>query len=256
MANQPVRYPDLENASILITGGASGIGAALVESFCAQGARVAFIDRDREAAERLCRAIAEAGLARPAFHACDLRDIERLRAIVDMVAEDQDGLRVLVNNAGFDERHDYRNVSPDYWDDNQNINLRPVFFSIQAAAPHMKANGGGSIISFSSIAYMMNLPGMPSYLTAKAAIIGLTKGMAGELGPDGIRVNAILPGMVLTERQKRLWINDEAAASHRARQCLDRSLGPEDMVGPCLFLASNASSAITAQSLIVDGGYM
>lgn len=253
--NISASFPELAGAGVLITGGASGIGAALVEGFCAQGARVAILDKDETAAEALLEKLSARGFA-PLFLACDLTRIDTVRACVSEAGGRLGGLKVVINNAGWDDRHDIEAVTEDYWDNNQAVNLKPVFFVTQAALPFLKANGAGSVINFSSIAYMMNLPDMPAYATAKAGIIGLTKGLAGRLGPDNIRVNAVLPGMVLTERQKALWISDGAAAAHRDRQCLKFSLVAEDMVGPCLFLASNAARAITAQSIIVDGGYL
>ena len=163
---------------------------------------------------------------------------------------------MLVNNAARDDRHAIEDVTPEYWDNNQAINLRPLFFAAQAVIPGMKSLGGGSIINFTSISYMINEGGMPSYTTAKGGVVGLTKGLAGALGPYGIRVNAIAPGWVLTERQRKLWVTKEGLEAFIARQCLKRELEPADMVGPCLFLASNLSRAITAQVLIADGGVL
>jgi NAD(P)-dependent dehydrogenase (short-subunit alcohol dehydrogenase family) len=163
---------------------------------------------------------------------------------------------VLINNAAFDERHAVEDVTPDFWDENQAINLRPHFFTAQAVAPGMKEAGRGSIINFTSTSFLINHPDMPSYTAAKAGIIGLTKGLAGKLGPGGIRVNAIAPGWVITERQRTHWVTDEALSVHVAKQCIREVMKPEDMVGPCLFLASDASLMLTAQTLIVDGGYL
>ena len=248
-----VRYGDLDQAPVLITGGASGIGAALVAAFAAQGARVAFLDRDRPAAERLIAGLSGTVSATPLFYPVDLRDTEALKATIHAAASTLGGLRVLVNNAGWDDRHDLDHVTEAYWDENQAINLRQIFFAVQAAAPFL-TQAGGAIVNMSSIAYLLNMPDLPSYAAAKAGIIGLTKSLAGRLGPEGIRVNAILPGMIVTERQKALWLTEEGIAAMVARQCIKRVLVAEDMAGPCLFLASSASGAITAQTLIADGG--
>ena len=163
---------------------------------------------------------------------------------------------MLINNAAFDERHEIDAVTEEYWDDNQAINLRPHFFTAQAVAPGMKEAGKGSIINFTSTSFLINHPGMPSYTAAKAGIVGLTKGLAGRLGPDNIRVNAVAPGWVITERQRDLWVTDESLAAHVAKQCIREVMQPDDMVGTCLVHASDASRMLTAQTLVVDGGYL
>jgi NAD(P)-dependent dehydrogenase (short-subunit alcohol dehydrogenase family) len=251
-----VIHPDLAGASVLITGGGSGIGAALTEGFVRQGAQVAFIDVARAASEALCDRLAAETGRRPLFLPADLRDIEALRAAVSAAAAAHGPVGVLVNNAATDERHRLEDVTVAYWDDNQAVNLRPHLFTAQAVAPGMKAAGKGSIVNFTSTSYLINHPGMPSYTAAKAGIVGLTKGLAGLLGPDGIRVNAVAPGWVITERQRANWVTEESLAAHVARQCIREVMAPGDMVGPCLFLASDASRMLTAQTLIVDGGYL
>jgi NAD(P)-dependent dehydrogenase (short-subunit alcohol dehydrogenase family) len=256
MVMPSAKFQDLDGIGVLITGGASGIGAALAEGFAAQGAKVAIIDRDRNAGLETVRTISDASIHGPIFEQVDLRDVTAAQAAVKRAAEGLGGLKVLINNVAWDDRHDFETVTEDYWNDNIAVNLRPTFFVSQAAVPYLRASGGGSIINFSSISYKMNLPDMPAYMTAKAGIVGMTKALAAKLGPDKIRVNAVLPGMVLTERQKQLWITDEAAEEHRNRQALKFSLTPDDMIGPCLFLASDCSGAITSQSLIVDGGFL
>jgi len=250
------QFPDLDGASVLITGGGSGIGAALTEGFLRQGARVAFIDIAEDESRQLCDRLQSELHRAPLFLHADLRDISALRKAAAQAAEANGAVTVLVNNAARDDRHAIEDVTPDYWDNNQAINLRPQFFAVQAVVPGMKAAGRGSIVNFTSISYMINNGEMPSYTAAKGGIVGLTKGLAGALGEFGIRVNAIAPGWVLTERQKELWVTDDALEDFIGRQCLKRALREEDMVGPCLFLASEASSAITAQTLIVDGGYL
>lgn len=239
---------------MLITGGGSGIGAALVEAFARQGAKVAFID----IAEAESRALAErlsASSPHPvSFYHTDLRDVDNVKSTVAAIESDFEAIRVLINNAAWDQRQDFDTITEEDWDNSQAINLKQMFFVSQAVAPLMRAAGGGSIINFSSIAFMLNMPELPVYATAKAGVIGLTKTMAGRLGPENIRVNAVLPGMIVTERQKRLWLTEEGIAATVERQCLKRVLTAEDLVGPCLFLASDCAASITAQSIIVDGG--
>jgi NAD(P)-dependent dehydrogenase (short-subunit alcohol dehydrogenase family) len=250
------RFPDLEGASVLITGGGSGIGAALTEGFALQGSRVAFIDIAMAPSRALVERVAATAGAPPLHLDADLRDVSALRAAAARAAQAHGPVTVLVNNAAVDQRHAVEDVDVDYWDANQAINLRPHFFTAQAVAPGMKAAGGGSIINFTSTSFMINHPDMPSYTAAKAGIIGLTKGLAGRLGPSGIRVNAIAPGWVMTERQKELWVTEESLAAHVGRQCIREPMQPADIVGPCLFLASGVSRMLTAQTLIVDGGYL
>ena len=249
-------FPDLKDASVLITGGGSGIGAALTEGFARQGARVAFIDIAEAPSRALADKVEQEVGRRPLFIKVDLRDIDALRAAVEQAARANGDVTVLVNNAALDDRHDIEAMSVDYWDANQAVNLRPHFFSAQAVAPGMKRAGHGSIINFTSTSFLINHPDMPSYTAAKAGIIGLTKGLAGKLGKDGIRVNAIAPGWVITERQRSLWVTDETLAAHVAKQCIKEVMQPEDMVGPVLFLASDASRMLTAQTMIVDGGFL
>jgi NAD(P)-dependent dehydrogenase (short-subunit alcohol dehydrogenase family) len=250
------RFPDLDGASVLITGGGSGIGAALTEGFARQGSKVAFLDIAEKPSLELCDRLEKSLGSRPLFLKIDLRDIEALRAAIATAAEAHGPATVLINNAAFDQRHTLEEVTVDYWEDNQAINLRPHFFTAQAVAPGMKQAGHGSIINFTSTSYLINHPGMPSYTAAKAGIVGLTKGLAGVLGPDGIRVNAIAPGWVITERQQTLWVTEESLKAHVARQCIREVMQPDDMVGPCLFLASDASRMLTAQLMIVDGGFL
>jgi NAD(P)-dependent dehydrogenase (short-subunit alcohol dehydrogenase family) len=250
------KFSDLEGASVLITGGGSGIGAALTEGFARQGARVAFIDIAEQASRALCDRLEAVLSLRPLFLQADLRDVGALQAAVAVAARAHGPVTVLINNAAFDDRHAVEDVTVDYWDDNQSINLRPHFFTAQAVAPGMKQAGKGSIINFTSTSFLINHPDMPSYTAAKAGIIGLTKGLAGHLGPYGIRVNAVAPGWVITERQRELWVTDASLSAHVARQCLREVMLPEDMVGPCLFLASDAARMLTAQTLIVDGGFL
>ena len=250
------RFPDLDGRPVLITGGGSGIGAALTEGFVRQGAKVAFIDIDEGSNEALRDRLVRAAPSKPLFLDADLRDIDALRKAVRDAEAAHGAALVLVNNAARDDRHDMMDVTPDYWDNNQAINLRPQFFAAQAVADGMKKAGTGSIINFTSTSFLINLGNMPSYTAAKAGIIGLTKGLAGALGPFGIRVNALAPGWVITERQQALWVTEEGLAAHIAKQCIKEQMKPDDIVGPCLFLASDAARMLTAQTMIVDGGYL
>lgn len=250
------RFSEFENACVLITGGGSGIGAALVEAFARQGARVAFIDIDVAASEALVERLAAQVTHPVAFFKADLRDQAQLATAVARAAEATGGIKVLVNNAAWDDRHDIDTVTSDYWDANHAVNLKQVFFVTQAALPHLRKAQGAAIVNFSSISYLLNMGELPAYAAAKAGIVGLTKSLAGRLGPEGIRVNAILPGMIVTQRQKDLWLTDDSITQTVARQCLKRVLTGEDVTGPCLFLASGASAAITAQAIIVDGGLL
>ena len=250
------RFPDLEGASVLITGGGGGIGAALTEGFARQGCKVAFVDIADAPSVALADRIEQATGRRPLYMNADLRDLEALRAACAEAAQAHGPVTVLINNAAFDQRHAVEDVTEEFWDDNQAINLRPHFFTAQAVAPGMREAGHGSIINFTSTSFLINHPDMPSYTAAKAGIVGLTKGLAGKLGPHGIRVNAIAPGWVMTERQRELWVTEQALSVHIGKQCIREAMQPDDMVGPCLFLASDASRMLTAQTMIVDGGYL
>ncbi|RCS25081.1 SDR family NAD(P)-dependent oxidoreductase [Phyllobacterium salinisoli] len=249
-------FPDLKDRSVLITGGGSGIGASLTEGFIAQGARVAFIDIAAEPSKALADQLEQKYGNRPLYLETDLRDLDALRKAVATAEAENGAVTVLVNNAAWDDRHTVEDVTEEYWNLNHSINLRPQFFAIQAVLPGMKKAGGGSIINFTSISFMINQGDLPAYTAAKAGVIGLTKGLAGTLGPDKIRVNAIAPGWVMTERQKALWVTEESLKVHVGKQCLKEAVLPDDMVGPCLFLASDAARMLTAQTMIVDGGYL
>jgi NAD(P)-dependent dehydrogenase (short-subunit alcohol dehydrogenase family) len=239
-----------------VTGGGSGIGAATVEHLCAQRARVAFVDIARQESEALVRAVAERGHPAPTFIPCDVRDIPALRAAIGEVRSRFGPIRVLVNNAAHDERHAIERVTPEYWDDRFAVNLRHQFFAAQAVAPEMAAAGGGSIVNFGSTSWLVGQGGMPAYLSAKAAIAGLTRALARDFGPMNIRVNCIVPGWIMTERQVKLWLTPEGEQELLRRQCLKRKLLPGDVARVVLFFASDDSSACTSQSYIVDGGWV
>jgi D-xylose 1-dehydrogenase len=249
-------YPSLRQRSVFITGGGSGIGASLVAHFAAQGSRVAFVDIQVQASEHLVEEIAAEGHPQPLFVACDLRDIAALRAAIAEAAEANGPITVLVNNAAHDERHAVEDVTPAYWDDRMAVNLRHQFFAAQAVQPMMKAAGGGSIINFGSVSWMIGQGGMPGYTTAKSAVMGLTRGLARDFGPDNIRVNSIAPGWIMTPRQVDLWLDEEGERELMARQCLKRKLYPDDMARIALFLAADDSSAMTNQTYVCDGGWV
>lgn len=248
-------YPSLRDRVVLVTGGGSGIGAAIVEHFAVQGSRVAFLDIDRGASERLCETIAAGGRARPVFVHCDLRDIPALRAAVEEVRRQLGPIQVLINNAAHDERHALDTVTPEYWDDRLAVNLRHQFFAAQAVYPDMAAAGGGAIVNLGSTSWMVGQGGMPGYTAAKSAVVGLTRGLARDLGPHGIRVTCVVPGWIMTERQIKLWLTPESEAELLRRQCLKRKLVPADIARAVLFFAADDSAACTAQSYVVDGGW-
>lgn len=249
------RYAGLADRVVLITGGASGIGAAFVRAFAAQGARVAFLDIDADAGKALVREVAGTSASTPLFVPCDLLDIDALRAAMAEVHGSLGDAAVLVNNAANDQRQVLSDVTPAEFDWMIGVNLKHVFFAAQVVVPQMQARGGGSIINMSSIAWMRGAPALPVYAAAKAAIVGFTNSLARSVGPDRIRVNAIAPGMVITERQRRLWYPDEQTiAEIRTRQAIPDAVTPDDIANMALFLASDESQRITSQCFRVDGG--
>ncbi len=250
------RYPSLRDRSVLVTGGASGIGEALVEAFAMQQAKVAFIDVQETAGERLVARLAASGHPSVWFYKCDLTDLAALKETIDRIIADLGGVDVLINNAGNDTRHTIEEVTPEYWDKTMAVNLRHLFFTIQGVIPSMRLRGSGSIINMSSIGWIIPSTKLAVYVTAKAAIVGLTRTLAHELGADNIRVNSILPGAILTERQRQLWFTEEYKAEILGRQALKRLLAPQEVARLALFLAADDSSAMTNQSYVVDGGWI
>ena len=250
------RYPSLANRAILVTGGATGIGESIVTHFARQGSRVAFLDIQDEPARQLVRTLAAEGCPPPLYLHCDLTDIGALQIAVKNAVAALKTIDVLVNNAANDQRHSIESVTPESFDSSIAVNLRPQFFTIQSVLPTMRASGRGSIINMSSISWMIPSTGVPLYIAAKAAIVGLTRTLAHELGPHNIRVNAILPGAIATERQRQLWYTPEYKAEILSSQALKRDILPEDVARLVLFLAADDSSAITNQSYIVDGGWV
>jgi NAD(P)-dependent dehydrogenase (short-subunit alcohol dehydrogenase family) len=248
-------YPSLADRVVLITGGGSGIGAELVRAFATNDARVAFLDVNEHASAALVSSLGDAR-HEPVFIRCDLRDIEALQTAIDTVRQTMGPVSALINNAGYDERHEVDDVTPAYWDDNMAVNLKHMFFTAQAVRPHMRELGFGSIVNLSSIAWMRGAPRLVVYASAKAAIVGMTRSLAGEVGPDNIRVNAIAPGAVVTERQLRLWYNETTLAAVVDRQCLKHRLLPPDIARMALFLAADDSRMITKQTFVVDAGLL
>ncbi len=245
-------FHDLSGASVYITGGGSGIGAELTDGFLAQGAKVAFIGRT-DASAFVEKMKAKHGVA-PLFLQGDITDTDRLRETVSHAAEINGPITTLVSNAANDKRHNWLALSPQEWDDLLAVNLKAYFFAAQAVAPHMRIAGAGSIINFSSISYMMGNAGYPAYTAANGGITAMTRSLARELGPDGVRVNALAPGWVLTQKQLDKWATPEDLAAHLDRQCLKEHLKPQDIVDAVLFLASNTSRMMTGQCMVVDGG--
>ncbi|WP_421979889.1 SDR family NAD(P)-dependent oxidoreductase [Roseibium sp.] len=242
-------YPSLKDKSVIVSGGAQGIGAEMVKAFAGQGARVGFLDLDETASATL------AGTAENIdYEICDLRDISAMRAALARLTGRTGPCQVLVNNAARDDRHDWKDVTPEYWDERQATNIRHMFFAIQAIAPDMIANGGGSIINMGSNSWWEAGGGFPAYTTAKAAVHGLTRTMARDLGDHRIRVNTVVPGWIMTERQKELWATPEALEAHRRRQCLPDLIDPVYVARMVLFLASDDAAMCSANNYMVEAG--
>ncbi|NIA67486.1 SDR family oxidoreductase [Pelagibius litoralis] len=249
-------YPSLKDRVVFVSGGGSGIGASIVEHFCRQGARVGFVDVDAQGSETLVADMAAAGHHKPHFVNCDLRDIGALRSAIAEVRAIFGPITVLINNAANDQRHDIDEVTPEFWDDRFAVNLKHQFFAAQAIYPDMEAGGGGTIVNVGSVSWMIGQGGMPCYTTAKSAVAGLTRALARDLGPKNIRVNCVVPGWIMTQRQIDLWLTPEAEADLMKSQCLKRKLYPEDIAKAVLFFASEDSGAFTNQSYVADGGWV
>ncbi len=254
MSDKRAIYPSLRDKVVFITGGGSGIGASIVEGFARQGAKVGFVDIDEAASSALLKSLKRGGLA-PRFISCDVRDIDRLRAAIQTVQSEFGDIGVLVNNAGRDDRHAIDSVTVEFWDERLAVNLRHQFFAAQAVVEQMKRLGGGSIINFGSISWMTATGGMPAYTTSKAAVHGLTRGLARDLGSFNIRANTVSPGWVMTERQRKLWLTPEGDRRLDELQCLKGRLQADDLANMVLFLASDDARMITSQNMIVDAGW-
>jgi NAD(P)-dependent dehydrogenase (short-subunit alcohol dehydrogenase family) len=247
-------YPSLRDRTVLVTGGGSGIGEAIVRQFVGQGSRVGFIDIDGEASKQLLASLP--GHASVYFEHADLRDIGALRRAVAGVHEALGPITILVNNAARDDRHAIQDVTPEYWDERFAVNLKHQFFCAQAVVPDMIRAGGGAIVNMGSVSWVIGQGNMPCYTTAKSAVQGLTRALARDLGPNNVRVNSILPGWIMTQRQQDLWLTPEGAADIMRHQCLKRKLVSDDIARVVLFLAADDSGACTNQNYIVDGGWV
>ena len=243
-------YPSLKDKSVFVSGGGSGIGASIVEHFAAQGSKVGFVDINETASAEVAK---KTGAL---FVKCDIRDVKAYQAAIAAVAAKHGTITALINNAAHDERHKLEDVTAEFWDDRIAVNLRHAYFAIQAVAPGMKKAGGGSIVNFSSVSYHTMTPNLSVYQAAKAAVIGMTRGLARDLGPDKIRLNAIPPGWIMTQRQIDLWLTPEAEADLMKAQVLKEKVYPADIARMALFLASDDSRLISAQNFVVDGGRM
>jgi D-xylose 1-dehydrogenase len=252
---RPAIYPSLAGKVVFISGGGSGIGAAYTRAFAQQGSRVAFIDIAEEAGRALAAEIGAVNTPKPLFLRCDVRDIEALRAAIEQTRAQLGDISILINNAASDDRHSFESVTPAYWDERLATNLRHMFFAAQAISPQMIRLGSGCIINMGSIIWRLTHTGLPAYSTSKAAVTGLTRTMAREYGPAGIRVNTISPGAVWTERQIKLWYTPEFEQRMREGQCLPVRVLPEDVANMALFLASDAAAKCSGQDFVVDAGW-
>ena len=251
--NEIVKYSSLEDKVIIITGGASGIGTSIVEQFLHQGSKVAFLDKE----ENLGKSLVEKSTNfkhKPVFKYCDLTNIESLKNTINEIRDELGLISILVNNAANDERHSIESVTEEFWDDRMNVNLKHYFFAIQSVCKDMEKLGDGKIVNIGSFSWMLGQGNMPAYTTAKSAVMGLTRTIARDLGKFNIRVNCVVPGWIITERQKKLWLTPEAEKEQLERQCIKRMLVPEDIAKAVLFFASDQSSGCTAQNYVIDGG--
>lgn len=249
-------YPSLRGKVVFISGGGTGIGARLVERFCLQGAKVAFVDIAREAGEALVRQVSQQCAEAPLFMPCDIRDIAALQSCILQAQQHFGLISILINNAADDTRHQVEELTVEYWDERFAVNLRHYFFAAQAVLPQMQQLGGGSIINLGSISWRIKQTCMPAYTTAKAAIEGLTRTLAGRYGVDFIRVNSLIPGWVMTERQLARWLDADTVKEINRHQSIKQQLEPDDICDMALFLAADDSRMLTAQSVIVDGGWV
>lgn len=248
-------YPSLAGRTVLITGGATGIGATLVESFVAQGAKVGFIDIDEGAADALVARLSADAAVVPLFVRTDITDIAALEAAIDHIRDRFGAITALLNNAANDQRHAIDATTPESWDAGIAVNLKHQFFAAKKVAADMKAAGGGSIVNFGSVSWKLKQGGMPVYTTSKSAVQGLTRSLARDFGPFNIRVNTLVPGWVMTDKQVRLWLTDEGRAELARGQCINAPLLPQHIANMALFLAADDSAMCTAQDFIVDGGW-
>lgn len=253
---QVANYPSLKGRTVFITGGATGIGAAMVEAFCRQGAKVGHVDIDADAAGSLREKLQSDGMPEPWFRKVDVTNVEALRAAIDDFHDQAGGLDTLINNVANDTRHEPLEVTQESWRACMAVNLDSAFFASQRAIAIMREEGGGSIINLSSINALIGPTRMPGYVSAKAALLGLTKALARHYGPDKIRVNAILPGWIVTDRQLEKWLTEDAEQEWMQQVALKERIAPSDVANLALFLAADDSRMITNQQFVIDGGRM
>ena len=251
--NEIAKYSSLEDKVIIITGGASGIGASIVEQFLQQGSKVAFLDKEQDLGNSLVEQLTNFKHS-PLFKHCDLTNINRLKKTIKEIREELGLVSILVNNAANDERHSIESVTEEFWDDRMNVNLKHYFFAIQSVCKDMEKLGDGKIVNIGSFSWMLGQGNMPAYTTAKSAVMGLTRTIARDLGKFNIRVNCVVPGWIITERQRKLWLSPEIEKEQLKKQCIKRMLVPEDIAKAVLFFASDQSSGCTAQNYVIDGG--
>ena len=247
-------YPSLKNKVVLISGGASGIGASIVEHFCYQQSKVIFLDVEDAEATKVVNHNSKNYNNKPIYIKCDLKNTNSLIKTIKEIGDNIGNISILVNNAAHDQRHEMSSVTSEYWDDRVNINIKHFFFAAQTCSAMMKKNGGGTIVNLGSFSWMMGIGGMICYTTAKSAVNGLTRSLARELGEFNIRVNSVIPGWIMTQRQLDLWVTPEVKKNQMEKQCIKRLLEPKEIAKAVLFFASNDSSAATAQNYIFDGG--
>ena len=251
--NEIANYPSLKDKLVLVTGGASGIGETIVENFLQQGSKVVFLDKEKELGLKLVSRLKNYKY-KAIFKECDLINIDDLKSKINEIRKDLGLISILINNAANDERHDIDSVTPEYWDNRMNVNLRHYFFTIQSVYKDMKKLGKGTVVNIGSFSWMLGQGGMPGYTTAKSAVAGLTRTLARDLGVYNIRVNCVVPGWIITDRQRKLWLTPEKEKAQIERQCIKRMLEPDDIAKLVLFFASDQSSGCTAQNYVVDGG--
>jgi NAD(P)-dependent dehydrogenase (short-subunit alcohol dehydrogenase family) len=251
-----VKYYDLETKRVFITGGGSGIGASIVEHFCEQGSEVYFIDINEDESKKLIEDIKNKNYSLPTFIKCDLLNIKELQKTIADIISNKGPIDILINNAANDTRHKIDDVTEEYWNERINVNLRHFFFTVQSVKKSMIDNGGGAIINMGSTSWMVGQGGMAAYTAAKSGVVGLSRSFARDLGEFNIRVNSVVPGWVMTQRQIDLWLNDESEKELMKRQCLKEKLMPHELAQAVLFFSSGQSSGCTNQSYVVDKGWL
>ena len=251
-----VKYFDLENKRVFVTGGGSGIGASIVEHFCEQGSEVYFVDINVEESEKLVDEMKNKKFREPTFIECDLINIKLLQDTISKILSEKGPINILFNNAAYDTRHKIDDVTEEYWDERINVNLRHFFFTVQAVKKSMIENNGGVIINMGSTSWMIGQGGMAVYTAAKSGVVGMTRSFARDLGEFNIRVNSVVPGWVMTQRQIDMWLNKESEEDLMKKQCLKEKLMPEEIAQAVLFFSSDQSSGCTNQSYIVDKGWL